>query len=379
MTVASLVNQVVMGPLGNGATRFYAPAAEAGDLTGYLADVRRMVISATGWIIPGGLLLIVVLLATRHAEWIGLAASALFFALLSGQNSILNGIQNAARQRSVVALHQGMESWARFLTAAGLMILLGATSVVAMVGYSVATILVLVSQYAFFRKIFPGNAGGTGSGSCWSEQIWKYSWPFASWGIFTWAQQASDRWALGFFVSAQEVGLYAVLFQLGYYPMSMTAAMFMQFLAPVFYQRAGDASDSRRRDDVTNLSWRLTGLTLGVMCATCLVAFLLHTQIFRIFVAEEYASVSHLLPWMLLASGFFAAGQTISLNLMSQMKTQTMVVGKTVTALLGVLLNFAGAYLYGTAGVVIAGVLFSVLYFFWMVLLSKYEGAGIWA
>jgi hypothetical protein len=82
---------------------------------------------------------------------------------------------------------------------------------------------------------------------------------------------------------------------------------------------------------------------------------------------------------MLLASGFFAAGQTISLNLMSQMKTQTMVVGKTVTALLGVLLNFAGAYLYGTAGVVIAGVLFSVLYFFWMVLLSKYEGAGIWA
>ncbi|MGB5196552.1 MAG: hypothetical protein WBN64_05740, partial [Candidatus Deferrimicrobium sp.] len=67
MTVATLVNQTVLGPLSNGATRFYAPAAEAGDLTGYLAAVRRMVASATGWIIPGGLLLVVGLVFARHA------------------------------------------------------------------------------------------------------------------------------------------------------------------------------------------------------------------------------------------------------------------------------------------------------------------------
>jgi hypothetical protein len=73
---------------------------------------------------------------------------------------------------------------------------------------------------------------------------------------------------------------------------------------------------------------------------------------------------------MLLAGGVFAAGQTISLNLMSQMKTQTMAVAKIITALLGVIFNFAGAYLLGVAGIVFASVLFSVLFAGWIAILS---------
>ena len=374
MTVATLVNQVVLGPLGNGATRFYAPACEVGDLPGYLTALRRMVLSATAWIILAGLLLVVGLAIAKHTEWLGLTASALVFALLIGHNSILNGIQNAARQRSIVAIHRGMESWARFLAAAGLMVLLGATSTVAMVGFCMGVILVLGSQCLFFRKVIPKNVIETDIGRNWSEQIWKYSWPFASWGLFTWAQQASDRWALGLLTTTQDVGLYAVVFQLGYYPISMAAGMAMQFFAPILYQRAGDASDSRRNVNVNKLSWRLTGLAMGGTCAVFLVAVLFHTQIFHMFVAKEYASVSHLLPWMLLGGGVFATGQTISLNLMSQMKTQTMTMAKIITAVLGVIFNFAGAYLFGVVGIVFASVMFSVLFTVWIAMLSIKTG-----
>ncbi len=52
-----------------------------------------MVLSASTGIILAGLLLIVGLVITKHTEWLGLAAPALVFALLSGHNSILNGIQ----------------------------------------------------------------------------------------------------------------------------------------------------------------------------------------------------------------------------------------------------------------------------------------------
>jgi len=371
MTVATLVDQVILGPLGNGVARFYAPACEVGDLRGFLTVVRRMMLSATAGIMLVGMLLVVALAIGGLTEWLGLAGSVLIFALLSGHNSILNGIQNSARRRSVVALHQGMEYWARFLIAAGLMVLLGATSTMAMVGFAVGAILVIGSQYLFFPQIFSKNGTEFGNGRRWSEQIRKYSWPIATWGIFTWAQQASDRWALGFFTTVQDVGLYAVLFHLGYSPMSKATVIAMQFFTPIFYQRVGDASDSGRNASVNNLSWSLTWLALGVTVLAFLVAFMFHTQIFRIIVAKEYASVSHLLPWMLLASGVFAAGQTIALNLMSQMKTQTMTFAKIMTALLGIIFNVAGAHWYGITGIVIAGVLFSLMYFLWMVVISN--------
>ncbi len=374
MTLVILINQVVLGPLSSGITRFYAPAVERGDLGGYLKAVYRMVLSATGVVIIITLFTVASLVITGRTEWMPIAIAALIFAVLSGYNFILSGIQNAARNRFIVAIHLGMEAWGRFLVAAGLMLWLGASSTVAMVGYVVAIVLVLGSQCLFFQKKLPRDIAHIDYKGGWQAQIWKYSWPFSVFGIFTWTQLVSDRWALELFATTKEVGMYAVLFQLGYYPMSMATGVAAQFLAPIFYQRAGDANDNQRNANVNKLSWHLTWLALGLTGAVFLVALLFHAQIFWVFVAAEYMSVSHLLPWMLLAGGIFSAGQTRALNLMSLMKTRTMMAPKIVTAILGIILNFIGAYLYGTAGVVVANVLFSLLFFCWMTLLSKSDG-----
>jgi O-antigen/teichoic acid export membrane protein len=376
MTVASLVNQALLGPLGNGITRFYAPAQEGGDLGGYLGAARGLVLASTAVIALAILLAGAGLLLTARAQWIGIATAALVFATVSGCNAILSGIQNAARQRAIVALHQGVEPWARFLLAAAMLLWLGATSTVAMLGYVLAVALVLGSQYLFFRKVMRDDSAVADMDG-WRRQIWHYSWPISIFGAFTWMQLASDRWALELFATTQDVGLYAALFQLGYYPMSIATGMAVQFLVPIFFQRAGDASDDRRNADVDSLSWRLTGIALALTGTVFLAALLLHAQIFRVFAAAEYASVSHLLPWMLLSGGIFAAGQTIALNLMSQMKTRAMIAPKLITALLGVALNFACARWYGISGIVVAGLVFSTTYFLWMAMLSRHEGANL--
>lgn len=379
MTVATLVNQTVLGPLANGITRFYAPALEQGQIGAYLKGASRLVLMATAITLLLAALGFMGLLVAGRAGWLPIAAAALIFAMLSGYNSLLNGVQNAARQRSVVALHQGAESWARFLAAAGLIVWLGSTGTVAMIGNAAAVMLILGSQCVFFRKAVYKSAA-VGAQGDWQKKIWTYSWPFATWGIFSWAQQASDRWALELLSTTQEVGFYAVLAQLGYYPISLVTGMAVQLLAPIFYQRAGDASDSGRNANVSSLSGRLTALGLAVTGVAFVIALLFHPLIFSIFAAKEYRSASHLLPWMVLSGGIFAAGQMIALNLMSQMKTHAMMRVKISTALLGIASNFAGAYWYGIRGIVIAGLFFSVVYFIWMVLLSKTCGEGLaWA
>ena len=371
MTIVALVNYTVLGPLGNGFARFYAPAVEKGDLRGYLQAVKRLVLLATGLIVLVCLLVTIGLFIFGRKEWIGIVIAAFIVAIVTGLNSNLNGIQNAARQRFIVAIYQGIQPWVRVLVSASLIILIGSNSTVAMVGYAIGVMLVLGVQYLSFHKVIPTTKIATDSGRNWTEEIWAFSWPSITWGIFVWAQMSSDRWALGIFSTMHDVGKYAVLYQLGYYPISIVTGMVMQFLAPIFYQRAGDASDSQRIANVNRLSWYLAGLTIGVTGVAFLTVLSLHTQIFRIFVAKEYASVSYLLPWILLSGGIFTAGQTFELKLMSHKKTNAMIVVKIITAMLGVIFNFIGAYLYGIVGIVFASILYSAVYFLWILVLSR--------
>jgi O-antigen/teichoic acid export membrane protein len=182
---------------------------------------------------------------------------------------------------------------------------------------------------------------------------------------------SSDRWALQHFVSTEDVGRYAVLFQLGYTPINLITGMMITFLAPVLYQRSGSATDPARNRAVHRISWRIASAGLLMTFIGFILTLLLHRPIFHLL-AADYQAVSYLLPWMVLAGGVFAAGQMLSLKLMSEIKSTALIASKIGTAVLGVGLNIYGAAQFGLQGVVAALVLFSFSYLIWMAWLARY-------
>lgn len=369
LTVAGLVNQVVMGGVRNGIGRFYPIAAEEQDLHGYLRASRRLMGYATVAVSTIGLVLMVGLLWLGYSEWMGLAAAALVFSVLSGYNSSLSGIQNAARQRAIVAFHGGLDAWLKILLAVGVMLWLGHSSTAVMIGYALSSLLVTAAQFFFLRRLIPHQSTYSGDSAQWVCQMWAYSMPFSIWGVFTWAQQSSDRWALQLFGTIQDVGLYTVLFQLGYTPISILTGLGVTFVGPILFQRSGNAKDDSRNADVRRLVWRITLFCLLLTLITFLLALGLHEWIFYLIVARDYWGVSYMLPWVVLAGGLSAAGQILSLKMISDMKSAAMTLPKIVTALLGVLLNLYFASVAGLTGVVAGLVAFSAIYFAWMFLL----------
>ncbi len=371
VTVATLVGQIIVGPLGNGLTRFYAPSVEKNDFGGYMKSAFQLVLWATILILIIAFTASSILAFTAVKKFIPFLIVAVLYSILSNYNSMLNGLMNAARKRSIAAIHQGTEPWSRFLIAAGLMALFGQFSTIALIGYCLGTAIILTSQLFFFRGVIPDYQGGDSTKLLWRKKILDFSWPFALWGIFTWGQLVSDRWSLELFATSRDVGLFAILYQLGYVPMSMATGLGIQFLMPIFYQKAGDASDINRVNEVKNLSYKLTKLALGMTSTAFFIGLLFHHQIFTLLVNKRFVSISYLLPWMLIAGGFFAAGQTITLNLLSQLKSALLVKVKIITAIIGIVFNIIGAYFFGITGVVIAIVLFSIIYFVWTVLISE--------
>lgn len=380
ITFATVQQQLIMAPISVACARYFAPARESGQLLAYLRAVKQLLIGETLLILGIVAFASLGLWALNLKERLLLVVSASFFGLCSGYGQSLDGIQNAARQRIVVAWHQSLMQWLRFSCGVMAVTLLGASGSVVLQGYILASIIVLTSQWFFFkRKIVCENASCQNSDTDYNPQFIRdtlnYAWPFATWGIFTWLQLASDRWALQVFEDTRSVGLYAVIYQIGYYPVILFSEMLIQLAAPVLFNIAGYGTDPGRVERAHKFIWVLFIVIVSSTLFMVILASLLHSQIFENLVVWEDEYVSSLWPLMVLSGGLFSSGQIIALIFMISGGTRTLLVPKVCTALIGILFNIVGAHWYGLYGVIIASVGFSSIYVVWMlVLANRYIG-----
>jgi O-antigen/teichoic acid export membrane protein len=374
-TFVGLIQQILVGPFSASLTRYFNVAQEKEELPGFFSTSYSMSLKISLATIALFGLGAGYLWITGQSAYLEIAVFTLVFALLSGYNILLDSLQTAARQRAIVAWHQGIGQWLRYFTAIGLVLLIGRSPAIVMAGYALSALLILGSQTYFFKRKMPAGTLQKGSPDpAWTTRILQYSTPFAAWGIFTWMQISSDRWAIQTFSTTQEVGFYTVLYQLGYYPLTMLTSVFVQFASPVLFRQAGDGTQADRIKHAQRNTWLLlVGAVILTVVATILVS-LLHPFIFELLVAPEYRSVSGLLPIMVLSGGMFACGQIASLSQLNRGDAKALLRPKIAMGVVGTLFNIAGAYWMGLSGVVYAGAAFSGLYLLWILLLQRSAG-----
>lgn len=371
LTLVALINQALMGGLTNGIGRYYSIAVEKKSSIQYLRASLRLI----GFSVLISLIISVSLLALMHLigyqKFIFLIISAIILSIFSGFNAVCAAVQNAARKRAVVAIHGAADAWLKIILAVVMVSYFGQSSSPVVAGFALSSIVVFVSNLIFVKKLFVRTQNEIVPGQSWVKQIWSFSWPFSLFGVFTWFQQASDRWALQYFVSEHEVGLYAVVFQLGFMPISIFLSVGSNFLLPILYQRSGSTADINRNREVHKMAWIAALISLLMTLVIFIIALMLHEWIFSLAVAEEYGGVSHYLPWVVLAGGFFSSGQMLSLKLMSEMRPLSLTIAKIVTAIIGIILNVFGAIEFGLPGVVGSLLIFSVVFFIWVAWIAR--------
>lgn len=370
MTIAALGQQVVTGPLGNASMRFFAPARQAESTRAYFYAAAKLTIRMSLVLALVFAAATLVLTHSSYSHWGPIVATAGAFTLISGVIGVFDSMQTAARQRATVAWHQAVFVWLRSLVAIFLMSVLGSTAATALLGYVIAAAIVSISEYTFFRiQISPyGQRESVPTCAECAEQMIKmrnYSAPFSKWGFFTWAQSVSDRWSLGFSADQQAVGLYTPISQLGYYPMSLMSSMVSQLISPIVFGEADGVKQNARR-----LIYYAVAFFVTLTIVLFIISYLWSDYIFANLVPPPYRSVAGLLPWMVLAGGIFSAGQLLSLTLLSEKDSAELVRPKITTSVLGVMLNLFGAQMYGVAGVVVANITLSVVFFTWIFLLT---------
>jgi O-antigen/teichoic acid export membrane protein len=297
----------------------------------------------------------------------------LFYTILSGCGAVYAGVLNASRKRAAIAISQSIEIWARFIFAFLLISAYGDMSEWALTGFAIVSSIVVFWQYRSVsvsvgsEKLYTDESGS----DKWKIDVYKYIRPYFIIGVFVGVGAVSDRLVLTAFTSKTEVGLYVVLYQLGFYPITIITGVLVAFIEPIIYQRIGGGDNKAallKAGKVLNL---ITICMLGFSLIASLLALILSDVIFLIFTEKSYYHVSHFLPVVVLSGGLFAAGNALALKIQAHKLSNRLLGPKIGMAIFGVLANIVGAYGFGLKGVVFAGLATSSVYLLMVYLNSR--------
>jgi O-antigen/teichoic acid export membrane protein len=375
LTLAGLINQLILGGVQNGISRYYTISEEEGQLNVFFHASKDIFKKLFFFLLTLAIVGTLILYILSYSQLVFFYIIVLLFSLISGSNYTLNAIQNSARQRSVIALHTSLDAGLKILFVFLIYKYFGRSSENILISYILSLILISISQIYFLKKLYPpvSLVVSKYDSNKLVKKIFKFALPFTTWGIFTWLQQSSDRWALQTYTSTEQVGKYAALYQVGYMPMNMLSGFALTFLAPIFFKISGDSTDLSRKNKVSGMAFKLLLISLLITFTAFIFSLFFHQWIFEFLLSKSYRSASYLLPWVIIAGGFFAAGQILNVKIISDMQSNKMIKAKIITSLFGVLFNIFGAYFFGIDGVVVGLVLFSLIYLSWMYNLTFYN------
>ena len=378
-TVVLLVPQFVFTPIGHAGMRFFSVASEGGVLAPFLRTLRRL--ASAGFVVAAML----VLAFTVLMQWADsavtptLALTAGVFGLTAGVTSLLSVLQTAARRRVIVAIHDGLAPWIRLLLAIVVLRVAPAWSATgAMLGYATGAILVGGSQWFWFKRdVSPllddaasGVSGASADEGEWRRRMVSYAFPFAVSGAVYWTQVASERWALEIFQGTSSVGLYAVLNQASFVPMTAAAALMLQVSTPVVFARAGDGSDPIRTAAACRAIYGLFAVVLAASVVAAALAMWLGEWVVLLLGGQDYIAVAPLLPIMVIASGLAAAAQVLELVAMISAESYRLLVPRIVVGVIATALHLVSARQYGVTGVAWTVLIGALLYCSWVVVLT---------
>jgi O-antigen/teichoic acid export membrane protein len=371
LTIGTLVCQVAFAISMPGISRFYTLSVEKTDIFSFLQAAKETLLKSTILSFCFGVIAIIALFFLHRNVLVIATILAIFYSILSSYNSTLSLIQNAARKRKVVSIVSALDAISKLLILLLFLNAFMATSEVVIVCYLLVVLLVLVSQFYFIRNLLVDVPKDILYKQMWVDKIYKFSKPFLIFNLFTWFQSNSDRWALELFTTTSNVGLYSVLFQLGYTPITILSGFVSTLLSPIIYAKAGSADDDSRNHKVKKITWMVIALIFVLGLITFLVSFFFHNFIFELLVSSQFRTFSFLMPWMVLAATIASASHFLSIKIMGDLETHKMILPKVSSSIICVIMTFWGAKTSGLNGVIFSLISFNIVQFIWLAVVSN--------
>lgn len=368
LTIAGLFNTYVYGPVANVVVRFFSVYRERNCLDSYFSILRKShrVIAAAGIclaVVAGG--------TTGYflgGEWALIILLSCLYGVTSGINVSFISLQNAIRQRKIVALHQGADVWLRIGLSIALIFLFSTSGCFALLGYLVGTLVVTLSQriFALRNEAIRSNWEVKTSDPFLEKQTFKefsgYASTFMVFAVFASFSLYADRWILQGLFGSDAVGIYAAIFQIAASPVAIFFTMVSQLIVPIVFERAGSMTNMSQVESSGRLQRQTVLVSTAVSSVITITAYFFSEPIVRLLTTATFAANHHLLWIIALGLCLFNIGQQLTLKGLAFNRPRIYLWPKILQALSLFVLGIVLARHYTITGVAWAVCLSSLLY-----------------
>lgn len=374
ITIAGIVNMFLFGPLAQVVVRYYSICREQGTLDAYsriLTGLHRKAI----YLLIGVSVPVIVLIGIAFGiPWAVLVAVALIFSIPSGLQGSIQSLLGALRDRRAAAMTQGADSWLRLGLGAMFVALVAPNGFWALIGYIFGSLIVLLVQFKVIRRHNFGTSARTTPvelDAMRRAEMLGYALPFVAFATMSSIGQYADRWLLLGSGGANDVGIYAALYQIASAPVVFLMSVAMQLVIPVVFGRVGDLSSQLRLQGGRGLLSR-TLLMIGfVYLALTLITYFWAEQLVTLLTNSEYARQANVLWLLVLALSLYNLTQYMTVLGFSMNRPKAYFwpkLGHAITLLVtGMLL----VRVYGIAGMVYALVISAIVHIIWVALVNS--------
>ena len=254
----------------------------------------------------------------------------------------------AARRQKAASLWEACNAGLRPLATAGLVLLLGAETHVALGAYALVLGGTTAASWAL-RKPWPPDrvhASTDDTVKRLRRQIVSYGLPLVPMLAMSWVLTVSDRYIIAWEAGAGAAGLYTAAYGLITTPFIMSQGIFSTTLRPVFFRAISEKNRALERR--TYVVW--VASTASICLVGAMLTLVLAPWVARVFLAAEYRAASAFMPWLALGASLQALSQTVEALLYGHKRTALLPVGYACTAASCLLVTFALVRSHGVMG-----------------------------
>jgi O-antigen/teichoic acid export membrane protein len=355
LTLISFFTQVFLGGINASFSRYYSISISNVNIKGYANSLRKLI----KYLVSILFLIILVLFVIENISYsldLKIFIYAVAFAITAGYSSILNQILNIAKKRASSSISLVLETSLKIFIILMLIVYYELSVDLIILSFLISSLVALMIQHIFVTDLLSANDNSGNNYDCFTDII-KYAVPYIPWTFIIWLQQISDKWFLEIYTSRDDVGGFALLFQIGFVPIIFLFTTLNRLISPVIYN-----NDTLNSSNINTIIYNyIIYAAFGFGLILVYLSWNYSVDIILLFSHPKFLSYASFLHLFILSGILFGLSEIFLLKMQSKMKVRLLNYVKSILGLFGITINFIGVYFYGFVGLVYSLVIFSLI------------------